>query len=290
MWSVVRSTPRIQASPDVTGKRPAQALSRLVLPAPLAPTTRTTSPVWRERSTPARAGKRPARATAARNWTTGAMDFGTMVGGPGTAVPSGSGSGLGGSGARWVDFGLRQPMASVLLPLPSLDFDPTEVAVSWSVLRERGHDVVFATPDGRPARADELMVSGRGLDPWGALPASAASPSSGASCGPTPTAAGPGRRSSATPASSRRCAGTRCRGGAGAGAGAGVRRASCSPGVTGPGACGRIWRVPSSSAPWWSSSRRASRWEPCATACWWPPAASTRPPGPRSCGAAAPPH
>jgi putative intracellular protease/amidase len=61
-------------------------------------------------------------------------------------------------------------MATVLLPLPSLDFDPTEVAVSWSVLRERGHRVVFATPDGSPARADDLMVSGRGLDPWGALP------------------------------------------------------------------------------------------------------------------------
>jgi len=61
-------------------------------------------------------------------------------------------------------------MATVLLPLPSLDFDPTEVAVSWSVLQARGHRVVFATPDGRPARADDLMVSGRGLDPWGAVP------------------------------------------------------------------------------------------------------------------------
>ncbi len=61
-------------------------------------------------------------------------------------------------------------MAAVLIPLPSLDFDPTEVAVSWSVLHARGHRVVFATPDGRPARADDLMVSGRGLDPWGAVP------------------------------------------------------------------------------------------------------------------------
>jgi putative intracellular protease/amidase len=61
-------------------------------------------------------------------------------------------------------------MATVLLPLPSLDFDPTEVAVSWSVLQERGHRVLFATPDGRPAQADDLMVSGRGLDPWGAVP------------------------------------------------------------------------------------------------------------------------
>jgi hypothetical protein len=61
-------------------------------------------------------------------------------------------------------------MATVLIPLPSLDFDPTEVAVSWAVLREPGLQVVFATPDGSPARADDLMVSGRGLDPWGAVP------------------------------------------------------------------------------------------------------------------------
>jgi hypothetical protein len=61
-------------------------------------------------------------------------------------------------------------MATALLPLPSLDFDPTEVAVRRAVLRDRGHQVVFATPDGSPARADELMVSGRGLDPWGAVP------------------------------------------------------------------------------------------------------------------------
>jgi hypothetical protein len=61
-------------------------------------------------------------------------------------------------------------MATVLLPLPSLDFDPTEVAVSWQVLAASGAHVVFATPDGRPAQADDLMVTGRGLDPWGAVP------------------------------------------------------------------------------------------------------------------------
>ena len=61
-------------------------------------------------------------------------------------------------------------MATVLLPLPALDFDPTEVAVSWSILSSRGHTVVFATPEGRPAQADDLMVSGRGLDPWGLVP------------------------------------------------------------------------------------------------------------------------
>jgi len=61
-------------------------------------------------------------------------------------------------------------MATLLLPLPALDFDPTEVAVSWRVLTANGHDVVFATPDGHAAQADDLMVTGRGLDPWGAVP------------------------------------------------------------------------------------------------------------------------
>ncbi|WP_211462018.1 DJ-1/PfpI family protein [Collimonas silvisoli] len=58
----------------------------------------------------------------------------------------------------------------VLIPIPNLDFDPSEVAVSWRILTERGHAVVFATPDGRPAAADPLMLSGEGLDIWGFIP------------------------------------------------------------------------------------------------------------------------
>ncbi|HEX4435110.1 MAG TPA: type 1 glutamine amidotransferase domain-containing protein [Acidimicrobiales bacterium] len=61
-------------------------------------------------------------------------------------------------------------MVTVLMPLPATDFDPTEVAVTWRVLTAAGHDVVFATPSGQPGRADDLMVTGRGLDPWGAIP------------------------------------------------------------------------------------------------------------------------
>ena len=53
-------------------------------------------------------------------------------------------------------------MARVLIPIPARDFDPSEVAVSWSVLREAGHVVCFATPDGRRARGDALMMTGRG--------------------------------------------------------------------------------------------------------------------------------
>lgn len=57
----------------------------------------------------------------------------------------------------------------VLMPLPSTDFDPTETAVPWTVLREAGHAVVFATPDGQPGAADDRMVSGRGLFIWRGL-------------------------------------------------------------------------------------------------------------------------
>lgn len=58
----------------------------------------------------------------------------------------------------------------VVIPIPKRDFEPSEVAVSWKVLKTAGHDVAFATPDGRPGAADELMLSGRGLDLWGFLP------------------------------------------------------------------------------------------------------------------------
>ena len=61
-------------------------------------------------------------------------------------------------------------MATVLMPIPACDFDPTEVAVSWQVLSAAGHEVVFATPSGQIGEADDLMVTGQGLDPWGFVP------------------------------------------------------------------------------------------------------------------------
>ncbi len=61
-------------------------------------------------------------------------------------------------------------MARVLVLLPARDFDPSEAAVSWRVLLNAGHTVGFATPDGRPAVADDMMLTGKGLDPWGAIP------------------------------------------------------------------------------------------------------------------------
>jgi putative intracellular protease/amidase len=60
-------------------------------------------------------------------------------------------------------------MAIVLALLPARDFDPTEVAVPWKLLSAAGHTVRFATPDGSPSAADDLMISGEGLDPWGKI-------------------------------------------------------------------------------------------------------------------------
>lgn len=59
---------------------------------------------------------------------------------------------------------------TIIMPLPNYDFDPTEVAVTWRIIRAAGHGVKFATPDGQRAHTDPLMISGEGLDPWGFIP------------------------------------------------------------------------------------------------------------------------
>ena len=51
------------------------------------------------------------------------------------------------------------------MPLPQADFDPTESAVPWKALKAAGFEVVFATPNGKPARCDLRMLNGRGLGP-----------------------------------------------------------------------------------------------------------------------------
>lgn len=62
------------------------------------------------------------------------------------------------------------PKNKILMPIPSRDFDPSEVAVSWWVLKQQGFDIEFATPDAKPGQCDEMMLTGRGLDPWGFIP------------------------------------------------------------------------------------------------------------------------
>jgi putative intracellular protease/amidase len=49
----------------------------------------------------------------------------------------------------------------VLIPLPDRDFDVTEVAVPWRVLRDAGHQVVFATEQaGTVPAADPRLLNG----------------------------------------------------------------------------------------------------------------------------------
>ncbi|HEY6235566.1 MAG TPA: DJ-1/PfpI family protein [Candidatus Elarobacter sp.] len=60
--------------------------------------------------------------------------------------------------------------ARIVIPIAGRDFDPSEVAVPWHILRAAGHRIALATPDGERGYADALMLTGRGLDPWGFVP------------------------------------------------------------------------------------------------------------------------
>ena len=59
----------------------------------------------------------------------------------------------------------------VLMPLPDRDFDTTEVAVPWRLLRDAGHEVVFATERGGAAPAcDPRLLTGVIFGQLGAEP------------------------------------------------------------------------------------------------------------------------
>jgi putative intracellular protease/amidase len=61
-------------------------------------------------------------------------------------------------------------MATVLFPLPDHDFDVTEVAVPWQLLREAGHQPVFATEAGATPACDPLLLTGVVFGKLGARP------------------------------------------------------------------------------------------------------------------------
>lgn len=60
-------------------------------------------------------------------------------------------------------------MATILMPLPTRDFDPTETGVPYAILAAKGHRIVIATPDGKSPAADPVMVTGKGLGPLARL-------------------------------------------------------------------------------------------------------------------------
>ena len=57
----------------------------------------------------------------------------------------------------------------IIFPIPSTDFDPTETAVPWSVITDAGHEVIFATPEGKVAVCDSKMIDGKGLLFWSGM-------------------------------------------------------------------------------------------------------------------------
>jgi putative intracellular protease/amidase len=61
-------------------------------------------------------------------------------------------------------------MATVLFPLPDRDFDVTEVAVPWKLLREAGHTVAFATEAAVTPACDPLLLTGVVFGKLGAHP------------------------------------------------------------------------------------------------------------------------
>ena len=59
----------------------------------------------------------------------------------------------------------------MLVPLPDTDFDVTEVAVPWRILRAAGHDIVFTTERaGTVPAADPRLLTGVVFGQLGAEP------------------------------------------------------------------------------------------------------------------------
>lgn len=51
----------------------------------------------------------------------------------------------------------------ILIPLPRYGFDPTEAAVPWRYLTSQSMKIIFATPDGQVAAADDRLITGKGF-------------------------------------------------------------------------------------------------------------------------------
>ncbi len=61
-------------------------------------------------------------------------------------------------------------MPRVLCPLPDQDFDLTEIAVPWRLMRDAGCEVIFTTEQGQTAATDPTLISGVIFGQLGALP------------------------------------------------------------------------------------------------------------------------
>lgn len=51
----------------------------------------------------------------------------------------------------------------IIFPLPTYGCDPSEVAIPWKILSEKGYEIVFCTPNGNKATTDQIMLTGKKL-------------------------------------------------------------------------------------------------------------------------------
>ncbi|KAL0484253.1 hypothetical protein AKO1_004811 [Acrasis kona] len=56
-----------------------------------------------------------------------------------------------------------KPLRTVLFPIPDKDFDPTETAFAWSILKKYGYECHFATEDGNVGVTDLAILNNEGL-------------------------------------------------------------------------------------------------------------------------------
>ena len=61
-------------------------------------------------------------------------------------------------------------MKKILIPIPDIDFDLTEVAVPWKRFVENGFQVVFATENAAVAKTDQRLIDGVIFGQLGAKP------------------------------------------------------------------------------------------------------------------------
>jgi protease I len=58
---------------------------------------------------------------------------------------------------------MRGGIKMILMPIPDFDFDPSETSIPWSVFKDNNIHITFATPSGKPGKADYRMLTGKGL-------------------------------------------------------------------------------------------------------------------------------
>ncbi len=54
-------------------------------------------------------------------------------------------------------------MKRILIPIPSYGCDPSEIAIPWKLLSEKGFELCFITPDGKKGETDTIMLTGEKL-------------------------------------------------------------------------------------------------------------------------------